>query len=141
MDTGIVAIIAALIAAFPPTITAIANARASKKDNKATRDQIEKVNKAVEHTEEELKQHREMLIHQGELIAKQERAFQERKKHEELQNEIALANMTSTQVILEALHQEGKVNGSCEQQRNKLKELEHKMAAQALHLDDDDIKY
>ena len=127
MDAGLVTIIAALIAALPPTLTAILS-------SKKNRDSIKDVAKKVDHTEEELKK-------QGELLAKTERAFQERKKHEELQNEIALANMTSTQVILEALHQEGKGNGSCEQQRNKLKELEHKMAAQALHLDDDDIRY
>lgn len=134
MDAGIVAIIAALIAAFPPTITAVANARASKRDNKATRAQIERVSKAVEHTEEELRK-------QGEILVKQERAFEERKRHEELQNELALANMTSTQVILDSLHASGLVNGQCEQQRSKLKELEHKMAAQALHLNDDDIRY
>lgn len=134
MDAGIVAIIAALIAALPPTITAIANARVAKKDNKATRAQIEKVNEAVKHTEEELRE-------QGAILAKQERAFEERKKHEELQNEIALANLTSTQVILESLHREGRVNGDCERQRNELSKLKDKMAAQALHLNDDDIKY
>lgn len=134
MDAGVVTIIAALIAALPPTLTAILS-------SKKNRDSIKDVAQKVDRTEEELKQHREMLIQQGELIAKQERAFRERKKHEELQSKLEITNLEATQVILESLHKTGVVNGDCEIHRNKLNALKSEMAAQALHLEDDDIKY
>ena len=74
MDAGVVTIIAALIAALPPTLTAILS-------SKKNRDSIKDVAQKVDRTEEELKR-------QGELLAKTERAFRERKKHEELQSKL-----------------------------------------------------
>lgn len=131
MDT---AIIVAVISGAVTIIVNFMNMINTNKRNKETKEEVNKTNEHITATEYELKK-------QGELLAKTERAFQERKRHEELQNEISMANLTSTQVILESLHREGRVNGDCERQRNELNKLKDKMASQALHLHDDDIKY